>query len=97
MSAYTREFVEALVLYLEVAFGEYNLDMEVRKIAYVSTGPQSTFYCNDLEGYEDIVIIENVSPFEGKLMNKLEIRLQVRGYVAIIMIWSTLDGIGYPE
>ena len=80
VAADTGGFVEALGSYLEVAFGEYTLDVEVRKIAHGGTGPQFTFYCNDLEKDENI-IFQGVMPNEGKMVMKLASSLQARGMV----------------
>ena len=48
VAADTGRFIEALRSYLEVAFVDYNLDVEVRNIAHGGTGPQFIVYCNDL-------------------------------------------------
>ena len=50
-----------------------------------------------LKGVENIAVLDNVRPFEGKVVMQLASILQARGYVVILMHRKNLAGIGHPD
>jgi len=61
--------------------------VEVRNYALGGTGPRFTYFCNQLRGDEDIVVYENVRPYEPDALFDLASSLVVRDYGVILAHW----------
>jgi len=60
----------------------------VRNFAKGATGPRFTFFCNQLQGDEDIVVYEGVRPYEPEGVIDLVTSLKNTGYGVIMTGWS---------
>ena len=80
-------FVPALESYLTLSpFFPFD-DVEVRNYAKGGTGARFTYFCNDLRGDEDIVVFENVRPYEQDSVFDLASSLKNKGYGVILVNW----------
>lgn len=80
-------FVSALQSYLTLS-PSLKIDVIVRNYAKGATGPQFTYYCNDLRGDEDVVIFENVRPYEAQAVYDLSLSLLLKGLGVILVNWN---------
>ena len=62
-------------------------DVEVRNYARGGTGTRFTYFCNDLRGDEDIVVFENVRPYESDSVFDLSSSLKSKGFGVILVSW----------
>eukprot|EP00521_Asterionellopsis_glacialis_P017990 CAMPEP_0195293060 /NCGR_PEP_ID=MMETSP0707-20130614/11555_1 /TAXON_ID=33640 /ORGANISM="Asterionellopsis glacialis, Strain CCMP134" /LENGTH=584 /DNA_ID=CAMNT_0040353689 /DNA_START=1 /DNA_END=1755 /DNA_ORIENTATION=+ len=79
-------FVQALQSFLSTS-KVLDFEVEVRNFAKGGTGPRFTFFCNQLQGDEDVVVYECVRPYEPKSVIDLVTSLKNTGYGIIITGW----------
>ena len=79
-------FVDALQSFLTLS-PKIPFPVEVRNYAHGARGPRYFSVCNDLRGDEDVVLFENVRPYEFEAVPDLASSLVSRGYGVILYNW----------
>jgi len=86
VSADSQGWVDALQSFLTIS-PALNFLIEIRNYAKGGTGPRFTYFCNELKGDEDIIVFENVRPYEPQAVVDLASSLVFQGYGVILANW----------
>jgi hypothetical protein len=65
------------------------MNVLIKPLPLLETGPRFTYYCNNLMGDEDIVIYETVRPYEQGALSDLASTLKSTGFGVILIFWRS--------